>query len=61
MVTSLKGAVSQSEHQFRWSAVCVNRPHAFPSIFDFDFVGLGCGILILSMNIFNFPLVQRRF
>ena len=25
--------------QFRWSAIRVNHPHAFPSLFDFEFVG----------------------
>ena len=60
-----KGAVSRSEHlektsrffQFCWSAIRVNRPHALPSMFDFDFVGLGCGILTHSVIIFNFSLV----
>ena len=35
--------------QFFWLAIRVNRPHALPSMYDFDFVGLGCGI--------NFSLV----
>ena len=57
----IKGAVLRSKHpekphhvfQFRWSAIHVNRPHALPSMFDFNFVGLGCGILTLSVIFFK--------
>ena len=65
-LTIFKGAVSRSEHlektshfffQFRLSAIRVNRPDAFPSLFDFEFVGLGCGIPILSVIILNLSLV----
>ena len=35
----------------------VNHPHALQSMFDFDFVGLGCGILTFSVIILNFSLL----
>ena len=52
--------MSRSEHlektgkffQVRCSAIHVHRPYAFPSMLDFDFVGLGCGILTFSGSVF---------